>query len=286
MTPLVEVDLGPKSNKRVFAKLENENPTGSLKDRMVDHTLDLLIQNQNITTETIIVEASSGNTGIALASACAKRNLKAIICVAQHISADKKQNIIELGAELREFDTSSDTEAEIKAASELGKEDGFHFFNQFENPHHVDAYKETLGNEIIDQLNLKQIQIDYLIAGVGSGASLRAVGELLREKHNSELKIIAVSPDKHPTKIEGLHPGHIRGDFKIWKNRPKRFEDDRLFLSDKDAIRGAIELKNKFNLEVGPCSGGLYHVVLNVLDTRGNYLLLFSDSGDRYKKYF
>ena len=286
MSPLVEINLDPKSYKRAFAKLESYNPTGSLKDRMAGHTLDLLLEDKAISENTTIVEASSGNTGIALAYACAKRSLKAIICVADHISTEKKNRIREYKAELREFDVSNNTEAEIEAAASIGKRDGFHFFNQFENPHHLDAYKKTLAAEILQQLSSKEITIDFLVAGIGSGASLRAVGETLREKHNTELKIVGISPETYPTKIEGLHPGHIRGDFKIWQERPEGFESDRLFLSDDQAIEGAIDLRNKHNLDVGPCSGAQYHAVLNMLDTKGNYLLLFSDNGDRYKSMY
>ncbi|MCB0317717.1 MAG: pyridoxal-phosphate dependent enzyme [Bdellovibrionales bacterium] len=281
-TSLIEIVLFENNNKRFFAKLENENKTGSFKDRLINYTLDRLLEHQTINSETTIVEASSGNTGIAIAQACKDRNLKAVICMANHISLEKKQRIVSLGAELKEFDVSENKQAEIEAAIELGKKEKFFHFDQFANQEHINAYKQTLAKEVIEQLQDKNLRIDFLVAGIGSGASLRGLGEELKERYNPNLEIIGISPTVYPTKIEGINPSKIKGDFPIWENRLKNFETDRLFIADDDAINGAKELKKEHNIFVGPCSGAVYFAALNLLVKPGNYLLLFSDSGDRY----
>jgi len=240
-TSLIALSL--PTQKNLFLKLESENPTGSLKDRMVGRTLDLMAEEGKLTDVHTIVEASSGNTGSALAYEGGRRGYKVIICIASHISEQKKKKIRSYGAEVKEFDVTKNTEAEIEGAAQLGKEKGTFFFNQFSNPYHVQAYKKSLASEILQQLESQRVKINYLLGGVGTGASLIAVGSVLKQEHNSKLDIYAVSPQVYPTKIEGLHPGHLRGDFPIWKMRPNRFEKSRLFIEDDQALRGCEILK-------------------------------------------
>ncbi len=273
-----------KGRCEVYAKLESYLPSGSLKDRMTGYALDKMMTAGELKKGDVVVEASSGNTGISLAKACFERGLHAIICVASHISAEKKNRIIELGAELKELSTSNNTEAEIEEARRLGALPGHVFFNQFENPYHLEGYKQTLVPELLIQLEERKVRIDTLLAGIGTGASIRAVGEELRKRHNPSLEVFGVSPHAHQTKIEGLHPGHVRGDFPIWRQRKSGFENGRILVRDKNAVRGAILLENLHGMVVGPCSGALYHA-LSLLPKarRRNVLVLFSDSGDRYQ---
>ena len=108
--------------------------------------------------------------------------------------------------------------------------------------------KENIGKLEQENAKLKEkeITIDVLVAGVGTGGSLRGLGERLRYEHNPHLEIHAVLPRKNPTKIEGLHPGHIRGWFKIWEDREKEFTNGPIFIDDESAIKRAIEI-NKNN---------------------------------------
>ena len=286
MTSILELSQYTTLGSKYIAKLEGENPTGSLKDRMVPYTLRSYEKAGLIHPGDAIVEASSGNTGIALAFWGLQFGYQIIICVDSRVCIFKKNKIKELGAELIECDCTQDSEACIKAASKIGKSSKAFWFNQFDNPFHVHAYYETLGNEVVQQLNTLSIRIDYLIAGLGSGGSILGLGYKLRQQHNAALKVFAVSPLQNPTLIEGLHPGHIRGDFPIWTERDSNFESERIFVSDDKALKQAIDLASKGSISVGPCSGAVMYTALNEIFLQGNYLLLFSDRGDRYQELY
>ena len=281
MTRLLELETYGTQERRIFAKIEGDNPTGSTKERFVGYRIKELERSGELEKGTTIVEASSGNTGIALAKVGQELGYRVIICVADSIAEEKKKRIRNYGAELREFDNSEDPNAEINAAIELGKE--YFFFNQIETPHNPESYYHTLGKEVVEQL--RGTTIDHFVAGVGTGGSLIGLARRLREDHNPQLKIFAAGALVHPTKIEGLHPGHIRGDFRIWKERPYNFEEDYILIPDEEAIKHAIELQRTENLSVGPSSGAVLATALR-LNLKGNTLLLFADSGDRYQELY
>ena len=286
MTSIKELSTYNSSAHKFLAKLEGENPTGSLKDRMIVYTLKAYERTGMIRPGDSIVEASSGNTGIALAYYCAQLGYKVIICVDTRISSFKKNRIKQLGAKLVECECTKNPEANIELARELGTQENTFWFNQFSNPFHVQAHYHTLGQETAKQLEFLSIKINYLVAGLGSGGSILGLGHKLREIHNKEIKIFAVSPSQNPTLIEGLHPGHIRGDFPLWKLRESGFEEGRIFIDDQDAIMEAINLEKRESLSVGPCSGAVLHAALSKLTLPGNYLLLFSDNGNRYSELY
>ncbi len=281
-TPFIELEQYKTPKRRLFAKIEAQNPTGSMKDRFVRYAIQKLEQDNLLQKGMTIVEASSGNTGIALSRAGMEFGYNIVICMPKHISADKKQIIREYRAKILEYDTTTYTEADINAARELGKKPGWYFLNQFENPYHVKAYYQSLGQEVCDQAKAKNISIDGVVAGVGTGASLIGLAKRLREEYPS-CRIYAVSPKASPTKIEGLHPGQIRGDFKIWLNRPKPFEQQRIFIEDKEAITHFQKL-NQQNFSVGISSGAILAATLKYIRRPGNYVLLFHDSSNRYTK--
>jgi cysteine synthase len=286
MTSIKELSIHTSSCCRYFAKIEGENPTGSLKDRMIVYTLKAYERVGVIRPGNTIVEASSGNTGIALAYFGIKLGYQITIFVDARISDFKKNQIRQLGATLLEIDCTRNPEANIELAQEISTGKNTFWFNQFGNPFHVQAYYETLGKETLEQLKFLSVRIDYLVAGLGSGGSILGLGHKLRETHNSEIKIFAVSPSQSPTSIEGLHPGHIRGDFPLWKLRESGFEEGRIFINDRDAITEAINLEKNESLSVGPCSGAVLYAALKKISLPGNYLLLFSDSGNRYRKLY
>ncbi len=284
-TPLIELSHYNSADKKFLAKLEGKNPSGSLKDRMTYFVIKELEKIGRLKKGMTIVEASSGNTGISLARIGSELGYRILICTPRHTSPEKKRMISGYGAVVKEFDTTRNSETDIEAARELGKKQNHYFFNQFSNPYCVDAYYETLGKETVSQLSAMKTQIDCLVAGVGTGGSLIGLGTKLREE-NPKMKIYAVGPKKSPTKIEGLHPGHIRGDFDIWKKRPKSFENGYILIDDREAIKYAMELQKTQRLSVGISSGAVLAAALNHIKIKGNYLLLFADSGNRYKTLY
>ncbi len=284
-TRLIELENYSKEQVRFYAKIEADNPTGSMKDRMVGAVLDILENKKELQHAMTIVEASSGNTGIALAKVGVERGYSVVICTPDSNVPEKRKLMRQYGADVREFNTQIDTEADINAARELGKQKGWYFFNQFENPYHTQAYYNSFGAEIIEQLKEMNVVIDTVVGGVGTGGSLVGLIQRLREEHNPLLKIYAVGPKQSPSKIEGLHPGHIRGYFKIWKDRPTPFEENHILIDNEEAIKRAIELSSREKLEVGPSSGAVLEAALN-LPLSGNCLLLFCDNGNRYQNLY
>ncbi|MBI2668719.1 cysteine synthase family protein [Candidatus Woesearchaeota archaeon] len=282
-TPLIELKQYQTPERRLFAKIEAQNPTGSMKDRFVRYAIQRLEQDKVLRKGMTIVEASSGNTGIALSKGGTERGYKIVICMPKHISADKKWFIRQNGAEICEYDTTKDTEADIDAAREFGKQSDWYFLNQFENPYHIEAYYHSLGQEVLNQSRERHVSIDAVVAGVGTGASLIGLAKRIREEY-SYCKIYAVSSKSSPTKIEGLHPGQIRGDFKIWLDRPQPFEEQRIFIEDEEAITYFKKLNND-GISVGISSGAVLAAALNHLPKKGNYVMLFHDHANRYTKY-
>lgn len=285
-TRLVELVEYNTNGRKFFAKIEADNPTGSMKDRMVEYCIKKAEEGGELKQGMTIIEASSGNTGIALAKIGHERGYRVVICVPQNISNIKKKMIEKNGGEYIEIDTGIDNEADINTARRWGNGNQAYFFNQFENFYHVKAYYENLGEEVVKQLNKMDITIDVLVAGVGTGGSLRGLGERLRNEHNPNLGIHAVIPKDNPTKIEGLHPGHIKGWFKIWEDREKEFTNGPIFIDDGSAIKRAIEINKNPELWVGVSSGAVLEAAIKEIGKKGNYLLLFGDSGNRYGELF
>ena len=280
-TPLTELACYAAPSRRIFVKHEYLGPTGSVKDRMVERVLACATNEGDLRTGMEIVEASSGNTGAALARAGSRLGFNVRIFVASSVATEKIQTIKSFGAEVHEVDIEQGQVSEVQCAANYAHETGGYLFNQFGNRHHVDAYKETLGAEILSQLESEKIIIEHFVGGVGSGGSVRAVGELLRERHNESLKVWATVPAVYPSDIEGLNPGHLRneGHFKIWLDRSPDFETGLIEVNDEDAFREILSLKNAAGIYVGPASGSCLHVARQL---SGNILIVLTDTGLKY----
>ena len=279
-SPLTELTVLKTAQRRIFAKHEYLGATGSIKDRMVGGVLSRAIAEGSLKEGMEIVEASSGNTGAALAAAGAQLGFAVRIFVSSLISVEKTAMIETLGASVERVDVSLGL-SEIEMAFAYAHDSGAYFFNQFENRHHLQAYKDTLAQELLGQLESQGIKVDHFVGGVGTGAGIRAVGEMLAERHNPELKIWATVPAISPTDIEGLRPGHLRneGYFRIWRERLPGFESAIEHVADADAYWRIFELERLSGIKVGPASGA-YLQVASKLD--GIVLVLFTDTGDKY----
>lgn len=282
-TPLTELTAYTTEQRRIFIKQEHLGPTGSIKDRIILRMLHLALKNGSLKPNSEIVEASSGNTGVALALAGRELGFNVRIFVAAGISPIKIAAIEKYGACVEKVQINNAADSEIEKAAQYAKAKGAYLFNQFENPFHIEAYKETLCSELLIQLKESGIRIDHFVGGIGSGASLRAVGETLRAEHNSKIEIHAVAPAIYPSDIEGLNPGHLRrqGHFKIWCDRQSSFEKETIYAQDCNAYKAIVALTADSGLSAGPATGACLWVAQH-LQTNGNVLLLLTDAGEKY----
>lgn len=197
-TPLLELthiekEYGLKA--KVLAKLEYFNPAGSVKDRVAKKMLDDAEAAGKLTPESVIIEPTSGNTGIGLASVAAARGYRIIIVMPETMSVERRQLMKAYGAELVLTDGTKGMKGAIEKADELAKEIPNSFIpGQFVNPSNPKAHYETTGPEIFEDTDG---EVDIFVAGVGTGGTVTGIGEYLKEKKPS-VKIVAVEPESSP----------------------------------------------------------------------------------------
>ena len=201
-TPLVKIEkLNPNPRVNIFAKLEGFNPTGSVKDRIALAMVEKAERDGVLFKGKIILESTSGNTGISLAMVGAVKGYKVKIVMPEIMSIERQKILKAFGAELILVKKEDWRDAAIKFTKELAKKDkNLVLLNQYENEANVMAHYETTGKEILEQL--KEKQIDIFVAGIGTGGTIMGVGRKLKEKYPN-LKIIGVEP-RVETEIEGL----------------------------------------------------------------------------------
>ncbi|HZK12586.1 MAG TPA: cysteine synthase family protein, partial [Atribacterota bacterium] len=201
-TPLVELNnLNGNSKVRIFGKLEGNNPGGSIKDRPAYYMVKKAEESRELTRGKIILEATSGNTGIALAMIGAAKGYKVTLCMPECVSLERRSIIEAFGAETVLTPANEGTDGAIKKAHQLITEQPGKYFmpNQFENENNVLAHYETTGPEIFSQTNG---EIDVLVAGIGTGGTLMGTGKYLKEK-KPEIKVVGIEPTVGH-KIQGL----------------------------------------------------------------------------------
>jgi cysteine synthase A len=260
-TPLLELDNG------IFAKLESINPSGSIKDRMVKFMVEQAEKRGELKKGSTIVEATSGNTGIALSMIGKLKGYNVKIFMPKHMSEERKRMMKYFGATL--VLTGSMEEAMGKAGEEAKKENTF-LLNQFKNGDNIEAHRIGTGREIAEQLNKK---IDYFVAGIGTGGTIMGAGRTIKEK-NPNARIIGVLPkDKEDNKIEGI------GSYYRKEIVEEKFLDEILLISNKEAIDAARGLAKHFGLLVGPSSGANYAAAKKL---NGTIATILPDSANRY----
>ncbi|MCK9472533.1 cysteine synthase A [Sulfurimonas sp.] len=284
-TPLVKINMASKS-ALVLAKCEFMNPTHSVKDRIGNHMIQEAIKQGFIDEKTVVVEPTSGNTGIALASVCASLGIKLILTMPSSMSVERQQLLKALGAELVLTDAKKGMSGAIDMAHELAKELKSSFMpRQFSNMANPEIHRKTTALEILKDTNGS---VDILVLGVGTGGSITGIGEVLKSK-NPNIKIIAVEPDtsavlsKEPAgshKIQGIGAGFIPEvlNGKIY--------DEVIKVSSEDAINSSRELAKKEGLLVGISSGANVFAstqVANRQENRGKTIVtILCDTGERY----
>ncbi len=288
-TPLLELshiekELGLKA--KILAKLEYFNPAGSVKDRVALAMIDDAEAKGVLTPESVIIEPTSGNTGIGLASVAAARGYRIIIVMPETMSVERRQLMKAYGAELVLTEGAEGMKGAIAKAEELAREIPHAFIpGQFVNPANPKAHEEHTGPEIYADTDGK---VDIFVAGVGTGGTVTGVGHYLKSK-NPKIRVVAVEPKtsavlstgvagKH--KIQGIGAGFVPDvlDTGVY--------DEILPVSDEDAFEGGRLVGRREGVLVGISSGAALHAAIELAKREENagktIVVLFPDTGDRY----
>jgi len=251
-TPIIQLN---NINKNIYAKCEFMNPTGSVKDRVGMNMIIQAIKDGIITKDTHIVEPTSGNTGISLASICASLNIKLTLTMPESMSIERRKLMGVFGANIVLTPASLGMNGSIDKANEMVKEDKHTIMlDQFSNPNNPLAHEDTTVTEILD---IMDNEIDIFVASVGTGGTLSGIGKILKQKLPN-IKIVAVEPTNSavlsgesasPHKIQGIGAGFIPDTL------DQTVYDEIVKVSDDDAIDTAKELIKKEGLLVGISSG-------------------------------
>lgn len=287
-TPLLELTSYNKQNKlgaRIVAKLESFNPAGSVKDRVACALLDDAERRGIIRPGSVIIEPTSGNTGIGLAALAAARGYKLILTMPETMSAERRKLLSAYGAELV-LTEGSLMQGAIDKAEELAKKNAGAFMpRQFENPANPAIHKKTTGPEIWDATGGK---VDYLVCAVGTGGTISGTGEFLKSK-NPNIKVIAVEPASSPVISGGKSGPHgiqgIGAGF-VPKNLNRDVIDEIICVKDDEALAAARLIAKTDGVLVGISSGAALHAATQVAKRAASsgktIVVVFPDSGERY----
>ena len=288
-TPLLELTHIEKKHNlkaKIFAKLEYFNPAGSVKDRIAKAMIDDAEQKGLLKEGSVIIEPTSGNTGIGLASVAAARGYRIIIVMPETMSVERRQIMKAYGAELVLTDGTKGMKGAIEKADELSKEIPNSFIpGQFVNEANPKAHFETTGPEIFEDTDGN---VDFFVAGVGTGGTITGVGKYLKSKL-PKVKVVAVEPKSSavlstgvagPHKIQGIGAGFV----------PKVLDtdiyDEIIPVENEDAFAMGKEVGRNEGVLVGISSGAALWAAIEVAkhpENEGkNIVVLFPDTGDRY----
>lgn len=281
-TPLIDLSFltseGP-TGVRLFGKAEWLNPTGSVKDRSALSIITTAESDGRLTPDKIILDATSGNAGIAYAMIGAGRGYKITLTIPKNANEERKRILGAYGVQLIYTDPLEGSDGAIRKAREINLENPSRYFyaDQYSNESNWRAHYDTTGPEIWSQTSGS---ITHLVAGVGTGGTLMGVGRKLRE-HNRRIQIVAVQPDSPFHGIEGLK--HIPTSIKPSIYDPT-FPDRVVEVSTEDAQGSVKELANKRGILVGPSSGAALVASLKVAAEidEGAIVAILPDSGERY----
>lgn len=288
-TPLLElshIEAKEGVKARILAKLEYLNPAGSVKDRIARNMLDDAEARGVLTKDSVIIEPTSGNTGIGLASVAAARGYRIIIVMPDTMSVERRNLMKAYGAELVLTEGAKGMKGAMAKAEELAKEIPHSFIpGQFVNPANPAAHEKTTGPEIWEDTDG---EVDYFVSGVGTGGTLSGVGRYLRSKKPG-VKLIAVEPEASPVlsggqpgphKIQGLGAGFVPDTL------DKGIYDEVIQVSNEDAFRVGREIGRAEGVLTGISSGAALCAALQLAKRKEaegkTIVVLLPDSGDRY----
>ena len=288
-TPLLELsgierEYGLKA--RLLAKLEYFNPAGSVKDRVAKAMLDEAEKSGELRPGAVVIEPTSGNTGIGLAAVAAARGYKAVIVMPDTMSEERRRLVKAYGAELVLTDGKKGMTGAIEKAEELKAETpGSIIAGQFVNPANPKAHFETTGPEIYEDTDGK---VDIFVAGVGTGGTVTGVGKYLKSK-NPDIKIVAVEPSDSavlsgksagPHKLQGIGAGFVPEVLDI------SVCDEIMTVTSEEAFAAGREMGRREGVLVGISSGAALHAAKELAKREENegktIVVLLPDTGDRY----
>jgi cysteine synthase A len=270
----------------LFAKLEAINPGGSVKDRIGVAMIEAAEREGRITPgRTTVVEATSGNTGIALAFVCAARGYDLVLTLPQGMSRERESLLRLYGAEVRVTESLGGMNEAVDAARELARHQDVFLPDQFTNPANPEIHRRTTAPEILDALDGN---VDAFVAGVGTGGTITGVGEVLKDR-NPDTYVVAVEPAASPVlaggapgphKIQGIGAGFVPAILN------REVLDEIIAVEDEDAIAAARAVAQREGVLAGVSAGAALHAALKLAarpEWRGKRIVaIFPDSGERY----
>ena len=287
-TPVVELKNIEKKfglKGKIFAKLEYFNPAGSIKDRVALNMILNAERDGKISKGGVLIEPTSGNTGIGIAAIGVPRGYRVIIVMPETMSIERRKLIKAYGAEIVLSDGSKGMKGAIEKAEELAKETGGAIMGQFVNPSNPEAHYKTTGVEIYEDMDGA---VDYFVAGVGTGGTITGVGKYLKEK-KADVKVVAVEPYSSPVisegragkhGIQGIGAGFIPGTLDV------SVIDEVITVKDEDAFNLGKTVSGAEGFLVGISSGAALWAATEVAkreESKGkNIVVILPDSGDRY----
>ena len=288
-TPLVEftnIENSQKLEATVLAKLEYFNPAGSVKDRIALAMIEDAEKKGLLKKDSTIIEPTSGNTGIGLASIAAAKGYKIILTMPETMSVERRNILNAYGAEIVLTEGSKGMKGAISKAEELAKETPNSFVpEQFENPANPEIHRLTTGPEVWNDTDGK---VDFFVAGVGTGGTVTGTGEYLKSQ-NPNVKVIAVEPQESPVlskgtagphKIQGIGAGFVP------KTLNTDVYDEVIAVANEDAFETSKLIAKQEGILVGISAGAAYYAALELAkrpENKGKTIVaLLPDSGDRY----
>ncbi|MBQ9395975.1 MAG: cysteine synthase A [Proteobacteria bacterium] len=288
-TPLLElrhIEEAEKLEARILAKLEYFNPAGSVKDRIAKAMIDDAEAKGQLKPGSVIIEPTSGNTGIGLASVAAARGYRIIIVMPETMSVERRQLMKAYGAELVLTEGALGMKGAIAKAKELAAEIENSFIpGQFDNPANPKVHRETTGPEIWEDTDGN---VDFFVAGVGTGGTVTGVGEFLKSK-KADLKVVAVEPATSPVlskgvagphKIQGIGAGFVPNVLNT------KVYDEIIPVANEDAFETGRTIGRREGVLVGISSGAALFAAIQLAKRPENkgktIVVLLPDTGDRY----
>jgi cysteine synthase len=295
-TPLVAIRALARATPRasVWAKMEQANPAGSLKDRICLAMIEDAEQTGRLRPGGVVIEPTSGNTGIGLALVCAVRGYRCVLTMPESMSLERRQLLQAFGAEVVLTPDDLQMEGALAKAREIAERTPGAFIpQQFDNPANPRAHAASTATEIVDAMS--GLSIDAFVATVGTGGTISGVASVLLRDISPAPLIVAVEPEscatisrgeRGPTKIQGLAAGFVPRNY-----HPEVVHQVRT-VSDRDAWRTKVDLARREGLLVGISAGAAVHVALEIAQELGegkHVVTVLADTGERYfslEEYF
>ncbi len=289
-TPLVQINRLNEGDAEIVAKLEYFNPASSVKDRIAFAMIEAAEKSGVLKKDSIIVEPTSGNTGVGLAFVAAVKGYRLILTMPESMSIERRKLLVKFGAELVLTPASQGMKGAIERAKEIAEEHENSFIpQQFDNPENPAIHKATTAQEIWKDTDGK---VDIFVAGVGTGGTLSGVGEVLKEK-NPQVKIVAVEPQDSPV-IAGGQPGPHKiqgiGAGFIPTNLNTSIIDEVIPVANEDAIHTSHQAAISEGILCGYSSGAALAAALQLSKRPENkgkrIVVILPDTGERYLSSF